>query len=253
LRVKPEAPNQDERFGEGRALDTTNRLRARGTGRPTLAEQVFDWLTEQIISGALKPGDSVSEYELAARLGVSRAPVRDALRTLARDRVVDVRPQRGTYITELTREETEDLYRARQLVEPEMARLAIRHATDADLEAIGDIVTRIRRAELDPPALMVEISSLWHFLMELCPNRAISDIAETLWRRSMWYRGALVAIPKVPSESARFAERFLLCAQRRDAVGAKREMAALFRLSLKMLIDSDGFAARDESVSGRST
>src|SRR5262245_463565 len=115
---------EEERMRLGYSLSRQRRGRRDEDGE-TLADKVFAWLTEQIISGALRPGQWVSENELAETFGVSRSPVREALIGLAHDGLVEVRPGRGTIIAELDPREAEDLYRTRQLADAELVRLAI--------------------------------------------------------------------------------------------------------------------------------
>jgi DNA-binding GntR family transcriptional regulator len=205
-------------------------------GHASLAERVSAWLVDAIVTGTLAPGASISENELATRLGVSRSPVREALRGLARDGVVDVRPQRGTFVAEFSVEETEDLYYARELIEPEMARLAIENSSDADLVRIADIVGDLHRAHGDPRAHYDSIHELWQLLTDRCPNRTLSDLSTTLWRRSMWFRGVLLAQPEAWEHADHFGQTFAGFATKRDADGAKRAMAEFFSHTRKILL-----------------
>jgi DNA-binding GntR family transcriptional regulator len=193
----------------------------------SLSDKVFAWLTDQIVAGALRPGQWVSENELAARLGVSRSPVREALRGLAREGIVEVRPRRGTVIAELSAEDADGLYRARELVESEMARLAIENATDADVDKIAGIVATLRGAHGDARAHYDATFELWHLLMDICPNRTISDMAATLWRRSIRFRGILLALRESQRDVANFGEALVGLAERRDGEGARRATAEL--------------------------
>jgi DNA-binding GntR family transcriptional regulator len=75
-----------------------------------LSSQITRYLTERIISGDLKPGERIQEIPLAAQLGVSRAPVREALQTLRKNRLVELIPRHGARVTPLSREYIEWLY-----------------------------------------------------------------------------------------------------------------------------------------------
>jgi DNA-binding GntR family transcriptional regulator len=205
-------------------------------GHANLADRVSAWLVDAIVTGNLEPGDSISENELATRLGVSRSPVREALRGLARDGVVNVRPQRGTFVAEFSVEETANLYYARQLIEPEMARLAIENATDADLRRIAVIAGSIHEARGDVRAHYDAIYELWTLLIERCPNRTLSDLATTLWRRSMWFRGILLAQPAAWEHADEFSETFARFAAERNADGAKFAMTEFFARTRKILL-----------------
>lgn len=82
-----------------------------------LRDRVLDALREAIITGELKPGQPLVEMELAQQLGVSRAPLREALQTLAREGLVDTAPYRGSIVRHLTRTDIEELYSLRSVLE----------------------------------------------------------------------------------------------------------------------------------------
>lgn len=82
-----------------------------------LRERVLDALREAIISGDLKPGQPLTEMELAASLGVSRAPLREALQILSSEGLVETIPYTGTSVRHLTRTDIEELYSLRSVLE----------------------------------------------------------------------------------------------------------------------------------------
>ena len=108
-----------------------------GSGRMTVA----DWTTEQlrtmIISGELADGAPLKQDALAATLGVSRIPVREALARLERDGLAASFPHRGYVVTGLSRSEIEELFGLRILLEPELIGAAIPRMSPADLDAVA--------------------------------------------------------------------------------------------------------------------
>jgi DNA-binding GntR family transcriptional regulator len=82
-----------------------------------ITENTVDFLRSRIITGELKPGARLNEADLAAELGVSRAPVREALSVLEKDNLVARMPRRGTYVPELTIDSLEKVYQARIMIE----------------------------------------------------------------------------------------------------------------------------------------
>lgn len=92
--------------------------------REPLREQLSGRLLGLITSGEYVAGDHLPERQLAERFGVSRGPVRDAIRVLERDGWVSLRPGRGAFVRTLTDDEVDDLYEARMVVEAASARLA---------------------------------------------------------------------------------------------------------------------------------
>ena len=82
-----------------------------------LRERVLDALREAIITGELKPGQPLVEMELASQLGISRAPLREALQTLAQEGLIETAAYRGAIVRPLTRTDIEELYSLRSVLE----------------------------------------------------------------------------------------------------------------------------------------
>ncbi len=92
----------------------------------TLAERSYDYLRSEILSNRLTPGVVLSEVALAARLGVSRGPVREAIRQLAAQGLVQKRSRRSAVVSALTRDEFLEAYQVRESLEVLAARLAVK-------------------------------------------------------------------------------------------------------------------------------
>ncbi len=95
-----------------------------GTERNTLADTVYENLLERILSGKLMPGTVVSEVALAKELNVSRTPVHDALRQLAKDGLIDQSPGRRAVIATFSKDDVYDIFEMRKLLEAEACRRA---------------------------------------------------------------------------------------------------------------------------------
>lgn len=83
----------------------------------TLPTMLLGYLRGKIISGELPPGQKIHENDLASQLRLSRGPVREAFRILEQERLVINMPRRGTFVTELSREDLEEIYQAREMIE----------------------------------------------------------------------------------------------------------------------------------------
>ena len=101
------------------------------------ASSVIPILEEAIIHGDLPPGSRLTEEEICQKMGVSRSPVREALRVLERDGLVERLPRRGVRVSELSIEELDQLYDCRMSLEAMAARLAVKNATDKEVKAIS--------------------------------------------------------------------------------------------------------------------
>ncbi|HZA02062.1 MAG TPA: GntR family transcriptional regulator, partial [Hyphomicrobiaceae bacterium] len=103
-------------------------------------------LAMAIQDGTLKPGERLVEMQLAARLGVSRAPLREALKALGASGIVESRRGRGTYVREVTPEEVEHVLVVRSVLEGLAARLYAVSATPAMIDQLADLNERIEEA-----------------------------------------------------------------------------------------------------------
>src|SRR5215472_442807 len=102
-----------------------------------LRHEVLDALRSSIVNGRLAPGARLIERELIGMTGVSRTVIREALRQLEAEGLVDVVPNRGAVVRELTVEEARDLYAIRALLEGLAARMFVEKAGEQDIAALG--------------------------------------------------------------------------------------------------------------------
>ena len=106
-------------------------------------------IKEGILSGAFLPGEALKQEEIASRLGVSRAPVREALNQLERERLVVLRPRRGYVVSSLDLEEIEEIFQIRMMLEEYATRLATQRRTAKDIAAVKDLLNAMDRIPMD--------------------------------------------------------------------------------------------------------
>jgi DNA-binding GntR family transcriptional regulator len=104
------------------------------------AEFAYKRLREGILSGEFRPGQRLREAELAARLNVSRTPIREAIRRLASDGLIEVAPSRGMMIIELDKQQVRELYSLRETLEGAAARLAAQHASASEIVQMRELL-----------------------------------------------------------------------------------------------------------------
>jgi DNA-binding GntR family transcriptional regulator len=123
--------------------------------QPTsLAEKAYSAIRELIVSLELAPGAVIDERELMERLEIGRTPVREALRRLAHERLVEVYPRRGMFVTGVDVRELARLSEVRAVLEPEAARLAATRATDDDRAQIAVLLAELAAGGSDDRELM---------------------------------------------------------------------------------------------------
>jgi GntR family transcriptional regulator, rspAB operon transcriptional repressor len=113
-----------------------------GLRQGTIGMRVLDALRLAIVQLQLRPGNPLSEAEVAKQLGVSRQPVREAFIKLAEVGLVEIRPQRGTFVVLISRREVENARFIREAIEVAIVRKACGVASVGDVEAMRDIVAR---------------------------------------------------------------------------------------------------------------
>jgi DNA-binding GntR family transcriptional regulator len=144
-------------------------------GRVRLVDEVAQLLRERIYSGAYPPGTKLRQEQLADQLRVSRTPLREALRVLERDGLVQSEPGRGVRVIEADPALLAEAYDLREAVDGAAARLAARHATAADAARLHAQLA-VQRAAVEPwDAAAYTLTNVeFHTLvMELSGNRFI--------------------------------------------------------------------------------
>jgi DNA-binding GntR family transcriptional regulator len=152
----------------------------------TLAQRVHDRLREAVVTGELQPGQRIIETDLAHRLGVSRAPLREALRRLERDGLVVTLPHRGTFIAELTEADLEEMYPVRTLLEGFAARLATARAADGTARELAGILDQMRQLQTETTGRheLVDLDFAFHqALVGAAGNRHLQALWQTFAMR----------------------------------------------------------------------
>ena len=111
----------------------------------TLQNIVTDNLRSAILSGQLGPGDRLQHDDIARQLGVSRMPVREALRVLHSEGLVELRPHRGAVVVDLRPEEVAEIFEIRAMLEARAAELAAPNVTHATIERMREILAEMER------------------------------------------------------------------------------------------------------------
>jgi len=109
---------------------------------PSYTVQAGEMLKKTILEGRYQPGARLNEAELAASMGVSRSPIREAIQRLAKEGLVKIVPRKGAYVADLTSKEVEELYELREALEIKAAELAAQRISDAELDQISRLLDR---------------------------------------------------------------------------------------------------------------
>lgn len=139
---------------------------AAGTPSPQAVDRVYATLRQGILDGIYAPGARLGEADLAVALGVSRTPVREALRRLGSEGLLSTLPNKGARVRTWTTSELSDISDLRALLEGHAARQAATRVTVADIAAMDDLATRMEAATAEgTPAdidLITELNREFH-------------------------------------------------------------------------------------------
>lgn len=200
---------------ENLRIDTTSVFQTR-------EEFVTDKLREAILRGYLKPGQKLDQNEVAELLNVSRSPVRDALRTLATEGLVEVFPHRGAVVAELSPEELEEIYFIRGVLEGLAARLAAPKMDSERIAALQSVLVKLSATtDLDR---WLELNLRFHNLIYQAANRPrLLSIIENLRNTSAPYIRQYIDSSEHMEEAKISHQRILKACAARDAELAQQE------------------------------
>jgi DNA-binding GntR family transcriptional regulator len=162
-------------------------------GRPALAEaalyeRVAERLRERILAHSLSPGSWIDEQALTAELGISRTPLREALKVLAAEGLVTMKLRRGAYVTEVSERDLAEVFHLLSLLESDAAAAVAREATDTQLAELAALHQRLEQAVGDRDAFF-EANQVFHMrLLEIAGNRWRSQMVADLRRVMKLYR-----------------------------------------------------------------
>ena len=154
----------------------------------SMRDSVREAIRELVIGGELRPGDRLVERQLADRLGVSRVPVREALRQLAHEGLVDERPTRGMVVRRLDDEDVEALFEVREALERILCRRVVATASDEGLDRLDAAVrgTDAALASSDSRAAVESNASFHEVLVDLAGSPVLAAVMEPVAGRMKW-------------------------------------------------------------------
>jgi GntR family transcriptional regulator, transcriptional repressor for pyruvate dehydrogenase complex len=208
-----------------------------------LYEQIVQQIEDSIRKGALKPGDQLpAERELAERFGVSRTAVREAVKALREKGLVEAYPGRGTFITSETSntiritldrmiksgqlEGTLQLVEVREILEPEIAALAARRATEETVKEMRAAVKVMDEAQMDPEAY-IEADLDFHLaLAEAAANPIILSLIDSIVAVLREQRMRIFKVEGGPTRGQYHHKKILEAIEHRDASAAREAMRA---------------------------
>ncbi|MDD2484500.1 MAG: GntR family transcriptional regulator [Eubacteriales bacterium] len=155
-----------------------------------LREIVYDELREGILTGAIKPGTRMMEVDLAEEMGVSRTPVREAIRKLEKEGLVTIRPRKGAYASDISVKSMMDILEVRSNLEGLAAELAARRMPEEKKKELIKIEAAFEKALSDGDMKeMIHMDTLFHhFIVEGSENNHLILLVEQLQELVLRFR-----------------------------------------------------------------
>ncbi len=143
-----------------------------------LYQEVAERLRQRIFAHELTPGTWIDEQKLAEQYGISRTPLREALKVLASEGLVELKPRRGCYVTEISHQDVDDIFPLMALLEGRCAEDAVREADKADVDAL-----KVIHGNLEKAAREGRIDAFFEANQEF--HRRIQELANNRWMLSV--------------------------------------------------------------------
>jgi len=192
-----------------------------------LRELVLDAIRTAIMNGTLKPRERLMEIQLAEELGVSRTPIREALRNLELEGFIVMMPRKGAYVSDLSFKDIADVFEIRAALEGLAAALAAERITEEELETMERLLVEkqesITQKDIDR---LVEVDTKFHELMyQASRNQRLSNIISNLREQIQRFRLTSLSYPGRNKESLEEHKKLVEAIQSRD-VQLARQLAS---------------------------
>lgn len=198
-----------------------------------LYEQVAERLRQQIFSRALEPGSWIDEMRLCAQWGISRTPLREALKVLAVEGLVTMKVRRGAYVTEMSQDDVAQVYHLMALLESDAAAQVARNGTPAQQLTLADLHSQLEAQVKDRDAFFATNERFHMSLLDMAGNRWAAQVVADLRKvmklnrhHSLFKQGRL-------ADSLAEHRALMQALQQRDAEAARTLMQAHFASGLE--------------------
>ena len=194
---------------------------------PTLVrEKAFEQLRDAIITGQLRPGTRLIERELCEALGVSRASIREVIRRLEAERLVDLGPKRAPAVTVLTRKQAWEIYELRGMLEERLIAAFAERATAEQRAGLRAIFRELTEAagRMDLPGLVQVMIRFNKHVVNALDHEIFDDILDHVNARISWLRMTSMSKPGRVETSIGEIGAIIAAVEARDPVAATRHM-----------------------------
>ncbi|MBS0391056.1 MAG: GntR family transcriptional regulator [Comamonadaceae bacterium] len=198
-----------------------------------LYEQVAEQLRQRIFQHELEPGSWIDELKIAEEFGISRTPLREAIKVLAAEGLVTMKVRRGAYVTEMSDKDLRDVYHLLSLLESDAAAVVAAHVSDAQLQSLQALHDELERSTHERDQYFAVNERFHMLLLALADNRWRDQMVADL-RKVMKLNRHNSLLKQGRIEESLQEHRAIMAALRaRDAAKAMRSMQLHFSNGLQ--------------------
>jgi DNA-binding GntR family transcriptional regulator len=207
----------------------------------TLQAQVYEYLREKILYGGIAPGQRLIEERIAEETGVSRSPIREAIRRLEKDGLVEVHAQGGVTVYKPTIEDFTSLYECRLSLEPAAAQYAAERRTEEQVATLERMLEEMKQLDYESETRRThELNFAFHELIaEASKNPYLAKVMRELKVLISFYRNAILQVdPKRPETGIAEHTAIYEAILRKDGEAARRQMEEHIKSDFLLCMDA---------------
>jgi DNA-binding GntR family transcriptional regulator len=191
-----------------------------------LAQEAAKRIREMIRKGALKKGDRILEAPMCQAMGVSRTPLREALRILSSEGLIELIPNRGAYVAQPSIKDIEEMFYVMSILEGTCARVCVEKMDDEGLRRLDDLYRKLEEhCQTEDREKYMAVNHSFHSLVqELAGNKVLSEVINALRQKILLYRYRQIYQPNRLKESMQEHRDLQQAFRERNPEGAERFM-----------------------------
>ncbi len=186
-----------------------------------LRDKITDFIRDLIISGEVKPGEKLTEEGLSSKIGISRTPLREALLKLQSEGLVKVLPRKGAIVEDLSKEDANETYLIKGILEGLAGRLATEHITDEELGKLVEInheMLRLSKNKRKDPKQILKLNSEFHkIIIKSSKSKKLIKFIDDLRKHTLRYNSIYLSLMDHIQDSIREHEKIIKALKKRDS------------------------------------
>ena len=214
----------------------------------SLPDQLYEYLSDSIIEGKIKPSEKLIENDLCHQFGISRSPIRECFRILESEGLVIINPRKGTFVRELTSRDIEEVFPVRAALESLAARLAVPKITEKEIGIFNDLITKMEEALSNKDIKsFLRFNFTFHSIFIKASNNQVLEKTLKNLGKGIWLRIAFLYYqsPSGLDFSNKIHKEIVKSFQEKDAVSVQRLVEEhIEHAKLQLLNIKNGLSSR---------